>query len=139
MQAILEPKGYIGMGRGVDLAKAPFRCEEGVHQGAVESGWLFSLACNNVFQKLNATLKEAGGGAMAIIDDNYSLGPPELVFNSNKVFALDLSCAGLELQPAKSKCYIRDDYRDDNWNRVRGDIPNGTLTDNNGNDILFNG
>ena len=39
IQTILEPKGYIGMGHGTELTEAPFRCEEGVHQGAVESGW----------------------------------------------------------------------------------------------------
>ena len=66
---------------------------------------------------------------MGIVDDNYSLGPPKVVFHNNKMFASDLRSAGLKLQPAKSKCYIRDYHRDDAWDRVRGDIPNGTLTD----------
>ena len=80
MQAILNLKGYIGMGYGAKLTKAPFNCKEGVHQGVVESGWLFSLACNTAFQTLNKTLKEAGEGAMGIINDNYILGPPAVIF-----------------------------------------------------------
>ena len=78
------------MGYGTELTQAPFRCEEGVHQGAVESGWLFSLACNTAFQNLNATLKEVGGRAMRIIDDNYSLGPPAVIFQANKTLTKEL-------------------------------------------------
>ena len=35
--ALLEPAAYVGMGGGCGMITAPFKCEEGVHQGAVES------------------------------------------------------------------------------------------------------
>ena len=106
---------------------------------AVESGGLFSLDCNIFFQNLNKTLKEAGGGAMGIIADNYSLGPPAVIFKTHTTFARELNEAGLELQPAKSKCYVSEDHRDDAWNEMRGDIPNGTLKDRDGLDVLEGG
>ena len=34
---LLEPKSYVGMGSGTNVSTAPFRIEEGVQQGAVES------------------------------------------------------------------------------------------------------
>ena len=74
--ALLAPEAYIGMGNGTALVTAPFRCCEGTQQGAVESGWDFSLLCNKAFQRLNNRLKADGGGATAIIDDNYLVGPP---------------------------------------------------------------
>ena len=37
MQTILEPSAYVGMGKGTELVTAPFKMEEGVQQGAVES------------------------------------------------------------------------------------------------------
>ena len=50
---------------------ALFRCSEGVHRGAVKSGHLFGLGCNDAFQALNNRLKPLGGGVMTIVDDNY--------------------------------------------------------------------
>ena len=76
---------------------------------------------------------------MGIIDDNYSLGPPEVIFQANKDFAHALKDVGLELQPAKSKCYISEEHRDEQWNTLRGNIPNGTLKDKEGADILEGG
>ena len=54
--ALLDPAAYVGMGSGTQLGKDLFKCTEGVHQGAVESGWFFALACNEVFQRYNTTL-----------------------------------------------------------------------------------
>ena len=70
---------------------------------------------------------------MAIVDDNYVMGPPSVIFPASEAFAEDLKEIGLKLQPAKSKCYIDEAYRDDSWNRLRGSIPNGTITDAEGN------
>ena len=41
MQALLEPSGYVAMGNGTRLIDAPFSCDEGGHQGAVETSFLF--------------------------------------------------------------------------------------------------
>ena len=67
---LMEPAAYAGMGGGTSLTTSPFRCNEGIRQGAVKSGWSFTLACNPAFQCLNETLAANGGAVMAIIDDN---------------------------------------------------------------------
>ena len=51
MQTLLKPSAYAGMGKGTDLVTAPFEIEEGVQQGTVESGWLFSLGVNPALQR----------------------------------------------------------------------------------------
>ncbi len=38
------------------LTNAPFRIDEVIQQGAVESSWFFAIACNNAFQNLNNKL-----------------------------------------------------------------------------------
>ena len=50
---LLLPEAYVGIGNGTGLATAPFRCVEGVHQGAIEAGWFFAIAVNPAFQRLN--------------------------------------------------------------------------------------
>ena len=135
---MLSPEAYVGMGSGTQLAQAPFKCEEGVHQGAIESGWFFSLACNKAFQKLNTRLAAVGGGVMAIINDNYTMGLPEHIFPASRAFASDLAEVGLELQPAKSKCYIKEEFRNAAWDVARGDIPDGVLKDVNGDPLTVN-
>ena len=139
MQALLEPSAYVGMGKGTNLITAPFRVAEGTHQGAVESGWLFSLAVNPAFKRADREMAEQGGGVTAIIDDNYITGPPALVFEANKQLAEDLKEAGLELQPRKSKCYIGREFRNEEWDRMRGDIEDGVLQTENGEEIRING
>ena len=62
--ALMEPAAYVGMGGGCQLITAPFKCKEGVHQGAVESGFYFSIACNPSFQELNDTLAVHGGAVV---------------------------------------------------------------------------
>ena len=87
MQALLEPSAYIGMGKvgkGTDLTTALFRVAEGTHQGAVESGWLFSVAVNPAFKRADRTMAEHGGGLAATIGDNYITGPPALAFEVNR-------------------------------------------------------
>ena len=43
MYALMKPTAYIGLGAGTRMTTAPFKCSEGQHQGAIESGWLFVL------------------------------------------------------------------------------------------------
>ena len=42
-QALLEVDAYVGMGSGTSLHTTPFTMNEGMHQGAIESSWFFSL------------------------------------------------------------------------------------------------
>ena len=76
---------------------------------------------------------------MAIIDDNYTMGPPQHIFTAHQTFGNDIKEVGLELQPAKSQCYIAEEYRNEEWDRLRGDIPNGVLTNSDGNAITIDG
>ena len=62
--ALLLPEAYVGMGNGTSLTTAPFRCAEGVLQGAIEAGWFFAIAVNPAFQRLNNRLREHGGGVV---------------------------------------------------------------------------
>ena len=73
---------------------------------------------------------------MAIVDDNYDyvMGHLAVIFPASDAFAEDLKEIGLKLQPAKSKCYIDKAHQDDSWNPLRGSIPNGTITDADGNE-----
>ena len=73
---------------------------------------------------------------MAIIDDSYLLGRMNHIFAANRTLAVDLAKVGLELQPAKSQCYIREGLRNAEWDEARGSIPNGVLKDTNGNEII---
>ena len=87
---LMLPEAYVGMGSGTRLVKAPFRCAEGMHQGAVESRWHYSHRYNKAFQKLRSTLKDCDGGVMAIIDDNYTMGPPQHIFTAHQTFGNDI-------------------------------------------------
>ena len=100
-----------------------------MQQGSIEGGWFFALAANAPFQKLNDTLVAVGGATTAIIDDNYAMGPPSVIFLANEQLMTDLAIIGLELQPTKSCCYIDVVHRDFKWHRRRGDIPEGVLHD----------
>ena len=82
------------------------------------------------FQKLNNALVVVGGASTAIIDENYAMGPPSVIFLANKQLMTNLAAIRLELQPAKSCCYIDAAHRDNKWHRLRGEIPDGVL--NNG-------
>ena len=82
-----------------------------MHQGAVESGWFFSLGCNAAFQLLRTKLRDCGGAVTAIIDDNYTMGPPEAIFEAHQQFGADIKEVGLQLQPTKLQCYINAEFR----------------------------
>ena len=92
-----------------------------MQQGSIEGGWFFALAANAPFQKLNDTLVAVGGATTAIIDDNYAMGPPSVIFLANEQLKTNLAIIGLELQPAKSCCYIDAAHRDLEWHRLWGD------------------
>ena len=59
----------------------------------------------------------------------------ERIFVANAIFAQNLAEVGLELQPAKTQCYIRDELRGAEWDAASGTIPNGVLKDSMGNEI----
>jgi hypothetical protein len=125
MQILLEPSAYIGMGKETNLVTAPFKMEEGVQQGAVESGWLFSFGANPACQWCNRLLVKHGGAITAIVNDNYINRPPAQAFEANRIIAEDLNEVGLELEPVKSKCHLDAAHRDNEWDRMRDGIPNG--------------
>ena len=127
--ALLEPMTYVGMGSGTNLVTSPFLSEEGSQQGSTEGGWFFVLVVNAPFQQLNSTLVAAGGEASAIMDNNYAMRPPSVIFPANEQLQRDLAVVGLELQPAKSCCYIDAAHQDNKWHRLRGAIPEGVLKD----------
>jgi len=47
----------------------------------------------------------------------------------------DLKEAGLELQPKKSKCHIHEDFKDEEWDRLRGEIEDGILRTEGGEEV----
>jgi len=85
------------MGSGIRLINAPFLSKKGVQQGAVESSWFCAIVVDNLFKKLNQHIAPHGSGAMAIINNNYAMGPQAIIFPANKVFAADLGKIGLQL------------------------------------------
>jgi hypothetical protein len=107
---LLCHSSYVGMGSGLRLTNAPFIIDEGVRQGAIESSWFFAIACNKAFQNLNSRLAPFGGGIMAVINDNYIIGPKEEIFKACKGFATDLTDVRLEFQPGKLACYIAEEF-----------------------------
>jgi hypothetical protein len=54
--ALLYHSSCIRMGSGMHMINAPFRIDEGVQRGAVESRWFFEIACNKELQNLNNKL-----------------------------------------------------------------------------------
>ena len=55
------------------------------------------------------------------------MGDRETLFEANEQLKIYLKKVDLDLQPNKSACYIRKDLRDQRWDELRGDIPNGKL------------
>ncbi len=101
-QAFLCHSSYIRMGSGMHLTNLPFRIDEGIQQGAAERSWFFAIACNKAFKNLNNKLTSFGGSVMAIIDDNYIIGPKEEIFEACKGFAADHTDVRLKFQLKKS-------------------------------------
>ena len=54
------------------------------------------------------------------------MAPPAILFPVLKAVKIDLDLAvkGLEVEPAKSKCYINEEYRNDAWDQLREEILN---------------
>ena len=76
---------------------------------------------------------------MAIIDDNYTMGPPQKIFPADQKNGNNLKEVGLQLQPAKSQWYIVEEFRNDKWDRLQGDISNEVLKDSGGEIMITNG
>ena len=55
------------------------------------------------------------------------MGPPDILFEANNKFKEDLKEVGLELQLKKSACYIDEKFRNEEWHRRRGSLPEGKL------------
>ena len=51
------------------------------------------------------------------------MGLPEHIFSAHQIFGTDLFRVGLQLQPAKSQCYIAKAFKNDEWDHHRSDIP----------------
>ena len=73
------------------MTDAEFKVEEGVHQGAVPSGYLYSLAQNRAMQNHRDRVEAEGGGVSVILDDNTTLAPTEVIFTLTKQLADDLA------------------------------------------------
>ena len=121
--AMLTPMSFIGMGSGTNLTAAPFRSEEGLQQGAVPSGYLFTLGCNKAYQRANRDLNMVGGAMFAIIDDHYLQGPPRSLLEVNTNLALDLAEVGLTVRNDKSQAYVRADFLSPDAAHWRDGIP----------------
>jgi hypothetical protein len=133
--ALLCHSSYAGMGSATHLTNAPFRIDDGVQQGAVESSWFFEIVSNKAFQKLHNWLKPFGGRVMAIIDDNYIIGPYEEIFQAYKGFVVDLTKVGLKFQPGFA-CYTAKEFCTAEWDSLWGGIPNGSITDAYGDEVF---
>ena len=139
---LLEPKSYVGMGSGTAVSTAPFRIEEGVQQGAVESLYMFGLAVDKPYQRARVRLAEGGGGITAIVDDHYMLAKPPLAFSVLASLKADLhSTCGLDLQPRKSAAYIAEEFRDADFEarRTEAGIPDSLLLDEEGEPVVADG
>ncbi len=127
--ALLCHFSYVEMGSGLRLTNAPFKIDQSVQQGAIKNSWFFAIACNKAFQNLNNKLAPLGGGVMAIIIDYYIICPQKEIFEACKGFAADLTDVGLKFQPGKLACYIAEEFCTTEWDSLRGDTPNGLITD----------
>ena len=89
----------------------------------------FALGANTAFQRLNTTIQPSDSVETAIMDDNCTLGPLGVIFDVTGQVSADLAGVGIELQPAKSCCYIADEYISNDWDTPRGAILEGVLMD----------
>ena len=104
--------------------------EEGTPQGFPLSSAAFALAIHAELCALDTELRPFTGGARAIMDDVYAMGPASAVFPALLRFATRLKEAtGLELQSAKSSCWSAQyDLRTCPW-RLAFNCPIGTRTE----------
>ena len=57
-------------------------------------------------QRLHATVSEAGGFAMFVMDDGYAVGPPEVLYPALEQFASDMAEVDLTCQPNNYRVYL---------------------------------
>ena len=67
------------------------------------------------------------------------MGLAEQTFTIKGIFAEDLKDAGLQLQLAKSQCYITEKFRNEECEVLQGDTLNGVHKDLNGETVTTNG
>ena len=85
------------------MIKAPFTCEEGELQGAVETMPLFTFSIDEANSITNNELREHGGALVSGVDDTYLIGPPKVVVDCMLAHRERLSrIAGLKLNLGKT-------------------------------------
>eukprot|EP00957_Ditylum_brightwellii_P174039 13250771-Ditylum_brightwellii.AAC.1 len=84
MASVDIANGYneIKQNSGAHITIAPFTCDEGFQQGAVEASFLFCAGTNKVNQASHQDLISTRGGLKVGIDDTYLLGQPNVVVPS---------------------------------------------------------
>ena len=78
---------------------------------------------------MNNRLKAEGGGAAAIIDDNYIIGTQRVIFEINAEFAGDFASKVLESRPSNVESWNTESNKPDEWDELRGDLPERILRD----------
>jgi hypothetical protein len=128
----LVVKSYIGLGNGTRMQDAAFLAEEGVKQGNVLAVFLFCLALDRANLPTDMELRRVGGFLGSGIDDTYLVGPKEEVFKALMRHKQRLKDLGLELHLGKTRCYIREDFKDVAFDLHRGDIEVGYMVSQEG-------
>ena len=128
----MAPESYVGLGGGTQMRTAPFRSAEGEQQGAHKSAPSFCIGVHSANMVTNTELRASLGFLIAGIDDTNLYGPPAEVFASIPRHQERLRHLGLQLNLSKSKCYIHPDHRPPDFDTLRGTIPEGCITNENG-------
>ena len=123
----LVVKSYIGLGNGTRMRDAAFLAEEGVKQGNVLAVFLFCLALDRANLPTDMELRRVGGFLASGIDDTYLCGPKEEVFKALMRHKRRLKDLRLELHLGKTRCYVRDNHKDAEFELHRGDIEFGYM------------
>jgi len=114
------PYGHIMMGGPALATRTAFRSEDGGPQGGPLTSVLFALAEKAPHAAANETLKAVDAAGLTYVDDNTTVGPPEVVFGEVlPKLEQDLAARGLTIRPDKSSCYIHKDYRDAHFEELR--------------------
>ena len=123
----LVVKSYIGPENGTRMQDASFLAEEGVKQGNILAVFLFCLALDRANLPTDLELQSKGEFLGSGIDDTYLVGPKEVVFAALLRHKQCLKELGLELHLGKTRCYIREGYRDAEFEMYRGNIEIGYM------------
>jgi hypothetical protein len=128
-------KSPILLGSGPSATVADFFSEEGQQQGAVQAGINFNLAIDTPNKITQEKLED--GCILGVCDDTTIIGRPEVVFPIIGEHKEELAKIGLELNINKTKCYIHEDYRNEEYHRLRieAGINEGVMEDDNGNKL----